>query len=105
ASLILDKDLLMKEMQEALVAKNEERLRREVQETLGILAKDYATTEELNEFLAKLRERQAARIICRFAVSLFNKGDCFGYDSDHPPYEGEGYRCTKCRKVLTNIDD
>jgi hypothetical protein len=33
------------------------------------------------------------------------RGDCFDYDSDHPPYDGEDYTCHKCRKPLTAIDD
>lgn len=33
-----------------------------------------------------------------------DRGNCFGYDSDHPDYEQNGYRCTKCRKYLTEED-
>lgn len=32
------------------------------------------------------------------------RGNCFGYDDDHPPYEGEGYRCHDCGKELTDED-
>lgn len=33
------------------------------------------------------------------------RGNCFGYDDDHPPYAGEDYRCHTCRKRLTGRDD
>lgn len=36
-----------------------------------------------------------------------NRGNCFGYDAEHPPYQGEDYRCEikTCRRVLTERDD
>jgi len=33
------------------------------------------------------------------------RGNCFGYDTDHPAYEGEGYHCTVCHRLLTENDD
>lgn len=33
------------------------------------------------------------------------RGDCFGYDSDHPDYECDEYRCCKCSKILTDEDN
>lgn len=33
------------------------------------------------------------------------RGDCFGYDEDHPPYDEADYRCHKCGKPLTGEDD
>ena len=33
------------------------------------------------------------------------RGCCFDWGSDHPPYDGEDYRCHKCRKLLTGKDD
>lgn len=30
------------------------------------------------------------------------RGNCFGYDDMHPDYDGEGYRCEKCGKMLTD---
>lgn len=33
------------------------------------------------------------------------RGNCFGYDDDHPPYDNEDYRCHKCKKLLKGIDD
>jgi hypothetical protein len=33
------------------------------------------------------------------------RGNCFGYDDDHPPYDGEDYTCHTCRKRLTGKDD
>ncbi|ARQ95242.1 hypothetical protein [Bradyrhizobium phage BDU-MI-1] len=32
------------------------------------------------------------------------RGNCFDYDSDHPPYGGEGYTCEECGKELTDED-
>lgn len=33
------------------------------------------------------------------------RGNCYGYDDDHPDYEGEDYKCEKCRKPLTANDN
>ena len=33
------------------------------------------------------------------------RGNCFGYDDDHPPYDGEDYRCESCNRKLTAKDD
>lgn len=33
------------------------------------------------------------------------RGDCFGYDCDHPTYEYEDYDCDKCGRRLTGRDD
>jgi hypothetical protein len=33
------------------------------------------------------------------------RGNCFGYDSEHPDYDGEDYRCTSCKKKLTSDDN
>jgi hypothetical protein len=33
------------------------------------------------------------------------RGNCFGWDAEHPDYEGTGYRCEKCRKLLTEQDN
>lgn len=34
------------------------------------------------------------------------RGNCFGYNDDHPPYEDDPYmyRCHTCKKVLTDED-
>lgn len=32
------------------------------------------------------------------------RGNCYDYDSDHPPYEGEGYTCEECGRELTDED-
>ncbi|WP_316196675.1 hypothetical protein [Bradyrhizobium sp. SZCCHNS3053] len=32
------------------------------------------------------------------------RGNCYGYDDDHPSYEGEGYRCSKCGVELKDDD-
>jgi hypothetical protein len=34
-----------------------------------------------------------------------DRGNCFGYDEEHPPYNGTDYRCETCRKKLTHRDD
>jgi hypothetical protein len=33
------------------------------------------------------------------------RGNCFSYDSEHPAYEGLGYRCTGCDRPLGDADD
>lgn len=33
------------------------------------------------------------------------RGNCFGYNDDHPPYEYEDYRCHTCGKLLDAEDD
>ena len=32
-------------------------------------------------------------------------GDLYGWDTDHPPYEGEDYHCTDCGRRLTSKRD
>ena len=34
-----------------------------------------------------------------------NRGNCFVYDDDHPPYEDETYRCQTCNKLLGEKDN
>lgn len=33
------------------------------------------------------------------------RGNCFGYDAEHPPYEGTDYRCVICNEELTEADN
>jgi hypothetical protein len=33
------------------------------------------------------------------------RGNCFGYNDDHPPYDSWDYRCQTCNCVLTERDD
>lgn len=35
------------------------------------------------------------------------RGNCFGYDDDHPDYDGENYHCHQkgCEKLLTGVDN
>lgn len=33
------------------------------------------------------------------------RGNCFGWDEDHPDYDGEDYTCEKCRRRLTSRDN
>jgi hypothetical protein len=30
------------------------------------------------------------------------RGNCFGYDAEHPSYDGEDYTCERCGKRLTD---
>lgn len=34
-----------------------------------------------------------------------NRGNCFDYDSDHPPYDESDYVCVRCGRTLTGNDD
>jgi hypothetical protein len=34
-----------------------------------------------------------------------NRGNCFDYNSDHPDYYNEDYRCEKCKRILTSDDN
>ncbi len=34
-----------------------------------------------------------------------DRGDCFGYDCDHPEYEDTDYTCWNCGRHLTSRDD
>jgi hypothetical protein len=31
-----------------------------------------------------------------------HRGNCFGYDADHPSYGGEDYNCEICKELLTD---
>lgn len=33
------------------------------------------------------------------------RGNCFGYDCEHPDYSGEDYECENCGKLLFNNDN
>ena len=33
------------------------------------------------------------------------RGNCFGHNEDHPPYEDENYKCERCKKRLTAEDN
>lgn len=33
------------------------------------------------------------------------RGNCFGYEAEHPGYEGEDYRCELCRNILKRSDN
>ena len=34
-----------------------------------------------------------------------DRGNCFGYDCDHPDYEDTDYCCDKCGRPLSDKDD
>ena len=33
------------------------------------------------------------------------RGNCFGYDAEHPDYEYEDYKCTSCHRRLKGKDN
>ena len=33
------------------------------------------------------------------------RGNCYGYDEDHPPYEDTHYTCETCGNLLTERDN
>jgi hypothetical protein len=33
------------------------------------------------------------------------RGNCFGYDAEHPDYDGEDYCCHSCKRPLTDVDN
>lgn len=33
------------------------------------------------------------------------RGNCYGYDCEHPDYESEGYHCIKCHEPLIESDN
>lgn len=34
-----------------------------------------------------------------------DRGNCFGYEAEHPDYDGEDYQCCVCRKTLDRRDN
>jgi len=34
-----------------------------------------------------------------------DRGNCYGYDAEHPPYEDTDYACEGCRDLLTEEDN
>lgn len=34
-----------------------------------------------------------------------NRGNCFSYNDEHPPYEEDDYNCHTCRKPLRKKDN
>lgn len=34
-----------------------------------------------------------------------NRGSCYEYDASHPSYDEVEYRCTKCKRPLTEADN
>lgn len=53
------------------------------------------------------KTEEAARRIYGRGEGPDGRGNCFGYDAEHPDYEGEDYHCDirTCRKVLTERDN
>lgn len=34
-----------------------------------------------------------------------DRGNCFAHEAAHPDYEGEDYRCQKCKSPLSEMDN
>lgn len=34
-----------------------------------------------------------------------DRGNCFGYDAEHPDYSDDDYRCIVCKAILRNRDN
>jgi hypothetical protein len=34
-----------------------------------------------------------------------DRGNCYGYEAEHPDYDGENYVCEKCGAPLTSEDN
>ncbi len=62
-------------------------------EPLDFCRKCYPTTEE------------RARVKYGDGTGPDNRGNCFGYDAEHPDYDGENYKCELCKEPLTGRDD
>lgn len=43
--------------------------------------------------------------VTKTGVGPDDRGNCFGYDAEHPEYDGTGYKCYRCHAVLTNDDN
>lgn len=43
--------------------------------------------------------------VARTGTGPDNRGNCYGYDAEHPPYEGEDYTCHKCGDALGEEDN
>jgi len=50
-------------------------------------------------------EREAVRKFGNVGNGPDNRGNCFGYDAEHPDYDGEDYACEVCNKTLTSKDN
>ena len=34
-----------------------------------------------------------------------DRGDCFAHEAEHPDYDGENYRCHRCKTPLCELDN
>jgi hypothetical protein len=57
-------------------------------------------------------EDSAKELFANLGDGPDGRGNCYGYDAEHPPYSDEAelgsehaYRCEKCRRPLTYRDD
>ena len=67
----------------------------------------YNSTSDPHDF-CKRHFPSEGRALARFAKlgdGPDNRGNCFGYNDDHPPYEGEDYHCEACGKLLHEEDN
>lgn len=68
----------------------------------------YSSANDPLDFCRKcaLTEAEAEECFGNVGDGPDGRGNCFGYDCDHPPYEDDPdvYRCHDCGKVLTDRD-
>ena len=50
-------------------------------------------------------EKEAYLIYGNLGDGPDDRGNCYGYEAEHPPYEGEDYTCIKCKRRLSEEDD
>jgi hypothetical protein len=50
-------------------------------------------------------EATARRLYAGRGEGPDDRGDCFAHEAAHPDYEGENYRCRKCKSALGEMDN
>lgn len=68
----------------------------------------YTSTSDPEDFCLRHFPPTEARAFERFGHlgdGPDGRGNCFGYDAEHPDYGNEAYRCRTCRKLLTSEDN
>lgn len=62
---------------------------------------DFCMRHFPNELLAKQRYGDVRKT----GEGPDGRGNCYGYDEDHPPYSDDTYRCHACKRKLTDADN
>lgn len=67
----------------------------------------YASNNDPYDFCVKCfpHEDEAQELYGKLGDGPDDRGNCYGYDEGHPPYEGEDYHCENCKRLLTEADD